>query len=948
MNRFSFLNHADPSLIEDLYEHYKEDPTSVESGWRWFFEGFEFSQETVLPQERSDFRASSEFKVITLIDDYRKRGHLFTKTNPVRTRRKYSPTLAIENYGLTPSDLDEHFEAGQQLGIGKATLREIIDFLNKTYCQSIGVEYVYIRDTGMVEWLRSRMEGCRNTPSFTRNEKNEILRMLTEAVDFENFIHKRFPGQKRFSLEGAETLIPALNAIIEKGSDLGVEEYVIGNPHRGRLNVLANILKKSYEDIFLEFEGKEYDDETLLGDVKYHVGFTSVRYDRKGHPVRLTLSPNSSHLESVDAIVEGVVRSRSDNVYHGDVNKIVPILIHGDASIAGQGVVYEVIQMSGLNAYQTGGTVHLVVNNQLGFTTNYLDGRTSTYCTDVGKTIQSPIFHVNADDAEAVVYALELAMDFRMTFHKDVFVDLLGYRRYGHNEGDEPRFTQPLLYKVIEKHPNPREIYLKKLMDERGIDIDDVNVFEKEFHETLEKSLIASKEIGKEKIFSFLEETWKDIRKAEDKDFESSPVTAVGHDDLVAIGEKISTLPSDKSFFRKTIKLQNDRMAMIKETGLIDWAMAELLAFGTLLQEGTPIRFNGQDSQRGTFSQRHAVITLQDSEEKYIPLSHISERQGRFEIYNSLLSEYAALGFEYGYALASPYTLTIWEAQYGDFSNGAQIVFDQYLSSAEEKWNNMNGLVVLLPHGYEGQGPEHSSGRIERFLTLCAENNMQIANCTTPANYFHLLRRQMHRAFRKPLVVFTPKSLLRHPQCISPLSDFTTGGFKELIDDNQADPAKIIKVVLCTGKVYYDLLEEKEKIKAEDVAFIRLEQLFPLPLQQIKGVLKKYNHARRLLWVQEEPVNMGAWMFIHQALEAEGVDLKVISRPASGSPATGSSAFHYARQRKIVSKTFNECDCYRIDQECKMVCLGNEWRKYLGETDSVNKNRINVKQIEKK
>ena len=941
MDNLSYLNNADPAIIESLYESYKKDPESVDFGWRKFFEGFEFSHASFKKPSEDDLSPSSEFRVINLIEDYRKRGHLFTETNPVRTRRKYAPTLDIENFGLSTNDLNTKFEAGNKLGIGKATLSEILDCLNQTYCQSIGVEYAYIRNTEIVSWLQAKIESTRNTPHFNNREKINILQNLTEAVGFEKFIHKKFPGQKRFSLEGAESLIPGLEAIIEKGSALGIEEFVIGMPHRGRLNVLANTLKKSFKNIFSEFEGITYDDETLLGDVKYHLGFTSYREMKNGGKVKLSLSPNPSHLEAVGPVVEGIVRSKIDLEHKSDFNKIIPVLIHGDASIAGQGVVYELVQMSGLEGYQTGGTIHLVVNNQIGFTTNYLDARTSTYCTDVAKTVQSPIFHVNGDDVEAVVLTIQFAMEFRKKFNKDIFIDLLCYRKYGHNEGDEPRFTQPILYKTIEKHPNPREIYLDKLVKEQVIDTSAANKLEKQFHEYLEKFLTESKVIEKATITSFLADTWEDIVKAKDKDFENSPRTAVSKKTLLNIARKISELPEDKKFFRKTVKMQNDRRNMAEKTGEFDWSMGELLALGTLMNEGIPVRFSGQDSQRGTFSQRHAVLTIEDSEEKFIPLNHLNNNQAKLDIFNSPLSEYAVLGFDYGYALSSPYTLTLWEAQFGDFSNGTQIIFDQYLSSAEDKWNVMNDIVILLPHGYEGQGPEHSSGRIERFLTLCAENNMQIANCTTPANYFHILRRQLHRKFRKPLVVFTPKSLLRHPKCISGISEFTTGGFKELIDDPQADPEKIEKLVFCSGKVYYDLLDEKETINAEDTALVRIEQLYPLPVSQIKKVIAKYKNAGRILWVQEEPVNMGAWHFIFQELEEEEIHLKIIARPPSGSPATGSSDFHKIRQRKIVTKTFEECDCHRVGQECKMVCIGNKWRSFEKEL-GLNKQKVKV------
>jgi 2-oxoglutarate dehydrogenase E1 component len=745
-------------------------------------------------------------------------------------------------------------------------------------------------------------------------------------VLFEKFIHKKFPGQKRFSLEGAEALIPALDAIMEKAAQLGTEEFVIGMPHRGRLNVLANILKKPYKAIFSEFRGMKYDDETLLGDVKYHLGFSVERKTTLGRRIKMTLSPNPSHLEAVDPVVEGIVRARADKDYKGDFNRIAAILIHGDASIAGQGVVYEVIQMSQLPGYKTGGTIHVVVNNQIGFTTNYLDARSSTYCTDVAKVVQSPVFHVNGDDAEAIVATVQLAMEFRAKFQRDVFIDILCYRKYGHNEGDEPKFTQPILYNIIEKHPSPMEIYKQQLLDKGLLDKPYFDEVDNKIQALFEKDLESSKQIEKAHISSFLGDVWKNIRRAKPEDFESSPDTSVNLKKIKEIGRRIAFVPEGENYFRKLVKLQESRLEMIEKTGMIDWAMGELLAYGTLLEEGFPVRVSGQDSIRGTFSHRHAVLKIEDSEKEYFPLNHLSDKQARFEIYNSPLSEFGVLGFDYGYSLASPDTLTVWEAQFGDFANSAQIIFDQFLCSAEDKWNVMNDLVVLLPHGYEGQGPEHSSARMERFLILSAENNMQVANVTTPANFFHLLRRQLHREFRKPLIVFTPKSLLRHARCVSPLSDLSKGGFREVIDDPKADPELIHKVVFCNGKVYYDLLEEKEKIGADDTALVRIEQLHPFPLKQVKNIMAKYANSTDTLWTQEEPANMGAWTYIQQ--QAQEFSMRLIARPASGSPATGSPEFHAIRQRKIIEKTFSSCDCPMVAEECRMICIGNRWKTF--------------------
>ncbi|MCF8303162.1 MAG: 2-oxoglutarate dehydrogenase E1 component [Bacteroidales bacterium] len=941
MDKFSFVNNADVQFIEELYQRYKANPEDVDVGWRKFFDGFEFARKSYDGMPEGKFGGQKEFNVIDLINDYRKRGHLFTQTNPVRTRRKYSPKLDIENFGLSQDDLETEFEAGSEIGIGKAKLKDIIGHLKTTYCQSIGAEYMYIRDVEMQRWLKEKMESKRNTPQFSMKQKTNILRKLSEAVYFENFLQKKYPGQKRFSLEGAESLIPALDSVIEKGAALGNEEFIIGMPHRGRLNVLTNILEKGLRNIFSEFENKEYSDEKLLGDVKYHLGYSSSRSTISGKEVKLSLSPNPSHLEAVDPVVEGITRAKLDQIYGGDQNKMTPILIHGDASIAAQGVVYEVLQMSGLGGYTTGGTIHLVVNNQLGFTTNYLDGRTSTYCTDVGKTIQSPIFHVNGDDVEAVVYTILLAMEFRQKFHKDVFIDLLCYRKYGHNEGDEPRFTQPLLYKTIAKHPNPRDIYVDRLINEGATTREAADQVKDEFTKKLEEGLSASKEEKTAKITSFLEDTWKDIKVARPSDFDSSPNTGVDQKKLKEIAHKITDVPKDKNIFRKLVKLMNQRRDMVDKTDKLDWGMAELLAYGSLLDEGIPVRLSGQDSQRGTFSHRHSVLTIEDSEEKYVPLNNISPKQATFDIYNSPLSEYGVLGFEYGYSLASPYALTIWEAQFGDFNNGGQVIIDQYISSAEEKWRVMNDLVMLLPHGYEGQGPEHSSGRMERFLSLSAHNNMQITNPTTPANFFHLLRRQLHRDFRKPLIVFTPKSLLRHSRCVSSLHDLSTGGFKEVIDDDHVDPKKVNRLIFCSGKVYYDLLEEREKNEFNNTAIIRLEQLYPLPRKQIRGILEKYNNIDQYLWVQEEPANMGAWAYIQRNMK--NVSLLLVARPESGSPATGSPKLHEERQRKIMEKAFGECQCHRRDESCRMVCAPKEWSigsKHLQVQESNNKKAI--------
>ncbi|UTW64222.1 2-oxoglutarate dehydrogenase E1 component [bacterium SCSIO 12741] len=901
MDQFSYLSNGDVNALEELYERYKENPENVDYGWQKFFQGFEFNRTSyedgagVVPEH-----VQKEFNVINLINDYRSRGHLFTKTNPVRTRRTYKPSLDLINYGLSDADMDTEFDAGADVGLGKAKLKAIIDHLEQTYCASIGVEYMYIRDPERVNWLKEKLEPVRNTPEFNADEKKEILYKLNQAVGFEQFLHKKFVGQKRFSLEGGESLIPALNATVEHGAELGIEEFIIGMAHRGRLNVLANIFNKSHADIFSEFEGKEYEDNLFDGDVKYHLGYSCDVTTDRGKKVHMTLAPNPSHLEAVDPVVEGIARAKIDD-YLEDEGKICPILIHGDASIAGQGVVYEVIQMAGLDGYRTGGTVHIVVNNQIGFTTNYIDGRSSTYCTDVGKVTLSPVFHVNGDDVEAVVHTIKLALEYRQKFNRDVFIDLLCYRKYGHNEGDEPRFTQPLLYKIISKHPNPRDIYLQKLISEGVADKALVKQTEDQLKAIMQADLDESKKSKLAVITSFLEHTWEGVREAELKDYASSPDTGVDKATLQKLGKLISELPADKPFFKKMQRLMGERAKMVDEGTKLDWAMGELLAYATLLNEGHGVRISGQDVERGTFSHRHAVIKLEDSEEEYVPLRQVNQ-EGKFEIYNSLLSEYGVLGFEYGYAMASPNDLVVWEAQFGDFFNGAQIIIDQFLSAAEDKWKLMNGLTMLLPHGYEGQGAEHSSARLERFLQLSAENNMQIANCTTPASFFHILRRQLKRPFRKPLIVFTPKKLLRYPKCVSTLDDLANGGFKEVLDDPVADPAKVEKVMFMSGKIYYDLLEEREKRGADNVAFVRLEQLYPVPYEQLEAVLEKYNKATRTVWIQEEPENMGAWSFILRRFPK--ANLELVSRKSSASPATGSSKRHAARVAHLMDEAF--------------------------------------------
>ncbi len=922
MDKYSFLNAAHTSFFAEMYDKYLAHPDSVEPSWRAFFQGFDFGMESALDEAGIDSHSGTvtmsngqqveipenllkEFQVVRLIDGYRSRGHLFTETNPVRERRKYSPTLDIENFGLSEADLDTVFNAGEIIGIGSNTLKEIIGNLKRIYCDAIGVEYMYIRSPERVKWIQDWLNKNDNHPDFGPDKKKTILRKLNQAVSFEGFLHTKYVGQKRFSLEGNESLIPAVDAIVEKASSLGVKQFVMGMAHRGRLNVLTNIFGKAAKDIFSEFDGKDYEQEVFDGDVKYHLGWTSERTADNGNKISMNIAPNPSHLETVGAVVEGIARAKQDVYFPDDYSKVLPIVVHGDAAIAGQGIAYELVQMANLDGYKTNGTIHIVVNNQIGFTTNYLDGRSSTYCTDVAKVTLCPVLHINADDVEAVVHASLFALEYRMRFKCDVFLDLLGYRKYGHNEGDEPRFTQPKLYKAIAKHKNPRDIYAEKLVAEGIIDTNYVKQLEEEYKSSLEVELEDSRKEDKTVITPFMADEWSgfvDVREWEMMDVVD---TSYDQKKLTQIARTITSLPKEKKFLRKVEKLVADRKKMFFETNKLDWAMGELLAYGSLLEEGYGVRMSGQDVERGTFSHRHAVMKVEESEEEVMLLNHISDKQGMFQIYNSLLSEYGVLGFDYGYAMASPKTLTIWEAQFGDFSNGAQIMIDQYISAAEDKWKLQNGLVMLLPHGYEGQGAEHSSARMERYLQLCARDNMYVADVTTPANMFHLLRRQMKSNFRKPLIVFTPKSLLRHPKAVSTVEEMANGRFEEVIDDQEAKAAKIRTLVFCTGKFYYDLLATREELKRTDVALVRVEQLFPLPSDKMNNIIGKYKNADDLVWAQEEPRNMGAWS--HLMMHFKGAQkFRVASRRFYASPAAGSSVRSKMRHQQVIDFVFDK------------------------------------------
>ena len=910
MDKFSFLNAAHTGYIADLYDKYLQNPDIVEPSWRSFFQGYDLANENFSFTEDSEASVEipqsvrKEFLVVDLINGYRTRGHLFTKTNPVRDRRKYTPTLAIENFGLSKSDLDSTFNAGEIVGIGPKKLSEIIGHLERTYCDSIGVEYMYMRNPEKLTWWKDRLIVNDNHPNYTQDAKKYILSKLNQAVTFESFLQTKYVGQKRFSLEGGEALIPGISVALRNAAEVyGVEECVLGMAHRGRLNTLVNIFKKPVRDLFSEFEGKDFEDTNIDGDVKYHLGLTLSKTFRNGKQIKMNLVPNPSHLETVAAVAEGIARAKIDRKYNGDESKILPIIVHGDAAIAGQGIAYEVTQMAKLNGYKTGGTIHIVVNNQIGFTTNYLDARSSTYCTDVAKVTLSPVLHVNADDTEAVCHAMEMALDFRMKFKTDVFIDLLGYRKYGHNEGDEPRFTQPKLYKAISKHKNVKDLYAAQLLEENTINSEYLQKVTTDSKELLETEFNESKKVKTSKVKEFMQSTWKGFERQQLTSMLQTEDTTYPVDKLKHIAKVVSTVPENVQFVRKAERILQGRSKMVFDTNTLDWGMAENLAYGSLLEEGFNVRISGQDVERGTFSHRHAILRDEISEERINLLNNNPNNSGKMTIYNSLLSEYGVLGFDYGYAMANPNTLTIWEAQFGDFSNGAQIMFDQYISAAEDKWKMQNGIVVLLPHGYEGQGSEHSSARIERYLQLCAEDNMTVANCTTPANFYHLLRRQMKRNYRKPLIIFTPKSLLRHPKAVNSIEDLATGKFQEVIDDS-LNPSKVTKLVFCMGKFYYDLLAEREILEREDVALVRIEQLFPLHLEKIQRVIDRYPSVKEYIWAQEEPRNMGAWSFMLERLEL--VKLNVRSRKYYAVPAAGSSTRFKKRHKAVIDSVFND------------------------------------------
>ncbi len=917
MKDFSYITNSSPAFIENLYRDFINDPKSVDPELKKFFEGFDFAVnnnagngngktaavETTARPIDTAVDWLREIQVYRMILGYRNKGHLIADTNPIRKRKDRGANIDLAFYGFSEEDLDKEFQAGQLVGLGTTTLRNILGHLQKSYAAHVGVEFKYISDQKKVDWLTRAVE--HELPaSISLEKKKRILEKLNQGVMFEEFLHKKYVGQKRFSLEGGETTIPALDAIINTSADNDVQEVVIGMAHRGRLNILANIMGKTYEQIFSEFEGTAKMDQTMgSGDVKYHMGYGSEIQTVNDKTVHLKLMPNPSHLEAVDPVVVGFARAKADVMYKSDYDKILPILIHGDASVAGQGIVYEVLQMCNLKGYNTGGTIHFVINNQIGFTTDFDDARSSDYCTSLAAAIQAPVFHVNGDDPESVVKCVEIATRYRQDFNSDVFIDMVCYRKHGHNEGDDPKFTQPHLYALIGKHPNPREVYIKYLLENGEPDAQALaKEMEQKFWDDLQERLDEVKQHPLPYHYQQPEIWWKSLRKATEEDFEQSPVTAISEQDFRKIFNSIMSWPEDFTPLRKVEKILQEKIKLFETESRVDWATGELMAYASLLAEGKDVRMSGQDVQRGTFSHRHSILRDENNDKPHSRLGAIPGATGKFRVYNSLLSEYGVLGFEYGYAMANPNALVLWEAQFGDFANGAQIMIDQFIAAGEQKWNRMNGVTLLLPHGYEGQGPEHSSARLERFLQMCAELNMIIANITTASNFFHALRRQVEWPFRKPLIVFSPKANLRHAGSYSALSEFLQGGFKEVIDDANVNASAVSKVLFCSGKIYFDLAEQQQKENRSDVALVRLEQIYPLPFRQLETLVKKYQGAT-WFWVQEEPMNMGAASFLQMNLKT--INFGIIGRQPSASTATGYNKTHQQEQGEIIETAFS-------------------------------------------
>jgi 2-oxoglutarate dehydrogenase E1 component len=914
MKDFQYITASHPQYIEQLYHDFLQDPLSVDAEMKKFFEGFDFAVQAGYQTNGQTVTATTaatavsadwkkEIGAYRLILAYRNRGHLVSTTNPIRKRKDRGARLELENFGLSDADLDKKFFAAELVGLKNGTLRQLVGHLQKSYATNVGIEFKYIIDKKKVDFLIQAMEQDFHQP-FPIEKRKRILEKLNQGVLFERFLHTKYIGQKRFSLEGGETTIAALDAIINTAAEGGVKEVAIGMAHRGRLNVLANIMGKTYEQIFSEFEGTASLDQTMgSGDVKYHMGYGSEVTTPGNNTIHLKLLPNPSHLEAVNPVVIGFSRAKADLLCESRFDEVLPVLIHGDASIAGQGIVYEVLQMSCLHGYETGGTIHFVINNQIGFTTDFEDARSADYCTSLAAMVQAPVLHVNGDDAEAVVKCVEIATRYRQLFKSDVFIDMVCYRKHGHNEGDDPKFTQPQLYALIDKHLNPREVYTQHLLQNGEADAKEMaKEMEQKFWADLQERLDDVKQNPLPYTYQPPEVAWKSLRRATEGDFLASPDTSISSENFDKIFNALMQWPSDFKPLKKVEKILQEKVKLFQTENKVDWATGELMAYGSLLLEGKDVRMSGQDVQRGTFSHRHAVLRDEVTAQPYSRLSNIEGASGKFRIYNSLLSEYGVLGFEYGYAMAHPDSLVLWEAQFGDFCNGAQTIFDQFIAAGEQKWNRMNGITVLLPHGYEGQGPEHSSARMERFLQLCAELNMVVTNITTASNLFHALRRQLTWPFRKPLINFSPKANLRHPGSYAVKEEFLTAGFKEVIDDPaQPNPADVKKVFLCSGKIYFDLAERKEKDQRKDVAIIRLEQLYPLPEHQLNLIRLKYNKSS-WFWIQEEPMNMGAASYLKMNLNA--ISFGVIARQASASTATGYNKIHQLEQAEIIDTAF--------------------------------------------
>ena len=904
MDKYSYLTNATPEYLENLYKDFKNNPDSVEADFKKFFEGFDFA--TLNYNGKAQTFSSDEFKVYNLIEAYRRRGHLIANTNPLKPRKDRQANLALSDFGLTDKDLDKKFAIGSEIGLANASLNDILAKLKRIYAQSLGFEYGYVRQNEEVAFFRTKIEKTDKIINYDIKKKEHILRKLNKAVIFEKFLGTKYIGEKRFSLEGGETTIPALDAIIQTAASLNVKEVVFGMAHRGRLNVLANIMEKPYDEIFNEFEGNSQFDLTMGdGDVKYHLGYSHQYKTTSGQSLYLKLLPNPSHLEAVNPVVAGFTRAKADVIYDSNYNQILPILIHGDAAVAGQGIVYEVLQMAKLKGYYTGGTIHFVINNQIGFTTNFDDARSSDYSTSIAATIEAPVIHVNGDDIEAVIFASEIATEYRQKFNKDIFIDMVCYRKWGHNESDDPKFTQPGMYKLIDNvlksKGNARDIYSNLLQAEGSITTEIAKRLEKEFWDDLQARLESVKQQPLPYKKQPNELAWEKMKRAKGEDFLKSPDTSITKTMAKQIINAITTYPEGFVPIKKVQKYLEERRKVMNENKSVDWAAAELMAYASILMDGKNVRLSGEDVKRGTFTHRHAVITDENTDAEFNRLSKLSDNQGKCFIYNSHLSEYGVLGFEYGYSLPSPDHLVIWEAQFGDFNNGAQIIIDQFIAAAESKWQRSTGLVMLLPHGYEGQGPEHSSARMERFLQMCAELNMVVVNISDPANFFHAIRRQMTWDFRKPLIIMSPKSLLRHPRCQSSIDDLFKGSFQELLVNDEG-VKKARKILFCSGKIYYDLLEKKEADKTNDIIIARAEQLYPMPEKAMLELVKKHKGAE-VLWVQEEPQNMGAWSFLLGRLY-DKLPMQVVARKNSASPATGYKKQHIKEQNDILKRAF--------------------------------------------